>query len=118
MITKAEIEKAKKLCEEAADSGWEVSSGGKSVCNSKFVICETRAPYPRCFNDAKFIAASRDLVPKLIEAVEKLTNALEDISESTQWEEHDNPNRDNYEIPTEDAEKAQSYLNEVWGEDG
>jgi hypothetical protein len=76
MITKAEIEKAKKLCKEY----------GKVLEGSVFFMDESSIGFdPSEVNEfaeqvLSHVVALNGTVPKLIEAVEKMTAALERIS--------------------------------------
>ena len=69
-MTKDEIERAKALCEAATDGPW-VENKYREVWTSecpKDLVADAFLKQP----DAKFIAASRELVPKLIAEVERL----------------------------------------------
>lgn len=71
------IEKLKKLCDEATPGPWGTRGYSPDKMFGPFFGAGPDTSYEQSYFDAKFIAESRTAIPKLIEAVEVMREALE-----------------------------------------
>ena len=101
MITKAEIEEQKKIfCKNKSYKG--------PTCRGRFTFGTGCRKCERCLDELKILGDSHSLVPKLIEAVEKLSAGIRKADLEYQI------------VGRSDTafSHAKSALQEVWGEDG
>lgn len=78
-MTNEELDKLEELANKATPGPWKIDGYASFSIAVAHIYSEILIANTHCNNDAKFVAASREAIPKLIAEVRRLRKAIDDI---------------------------------------